>query len=127
MKRPEQDIQRAVVQHFHARAEPRVYFFHPANGGKRSAVEGAIFKSLGVRAGVPDLIILKAGQMYCLELKAPKGRLTPSQVITLDRLKHCGATVATAASLDEALFTLECWGILKRNRSFDMSGSEIIA
>src|SRR6185312_8648955 len=114
MKRPEQEIQRAVVQHLHARSVPRVYFFHCPNGGKRSVVEGAIFKSLGVMAGVPDLIILKAGEMYCLELKAPGGRLIPSQVITLDRLKHCGATVATASSLDEALITLECWGILKR-------------
>lgn len=114
MKRPEQAIQKAVVAHLHARAESHVYFFHPANGGKRSVIEGAIFKSLGVRAGTPDLIILRAGKMYCLELKAPGGRLSPSQRIAIERLEHCGAAVATASSIDEALITLECWGILRR-------------
>jgi hypothetical protein len=42
--RPEQQIQRAVFQHLHQRGAPDVFAFHPANGGWRSAVEGAIFK-----------------------------------------------------------------------------------
>jgi len=117
MKRPEQDIHRAVVLHLNARAEPRVFFWHTPNGGKRSMIEAKIFKGLGVRAGVPDLVILKGGSLYALELKASGGRLSPSQRLTLAAMDECGATVATASSLDEALITLECWGILRRNNS----------
>lgn len=115
MKRPEQIIHKAVVAHLNARAEPRVFFWHTPNGGKRGIVEAKIFKALGVIAGIPDLIILKAGELYALELKASKGRPTPAQNRVMDRLTDCGASVAVAHSIDEALVTLECWGILKRD------------
>jgi hypothetical protein len=117
VNRPEQQIHKAVVAHLRARSEPRVFFWHTPNGGKRGIVEAKIFKALGVIAGVPDLIILKAGEMYALELKASKGRVTPAQRLVLDRLIECGSHVAVATSLDEALITLECWGILKRDSS----------
>jgi hypothetical protein len=115
VKRPEQEIHKAVVAHLNARAEPDVFYFHPANGGKRTAFEGRLFKALGVVAGVPDLIFCKGGRMYALELKAPKGRLTASQRECQAALKHCKANVWTAEGLDEALCVLESWGILKRN------------
>jgi hypothetical protein len=41
-------------------------------------------------------------------------------------MESCGAQVAVAHSIDEALVTLEFWGILKRSRAFDISGSEIL-
>lgn len=115
MKRPEQDIHKAVVQHLNARAYSDVFYFHPANGGKRTAFEARLFKALGVIAGVPDLIFLKAGRMYALELKAAKGRPTALQNAVLDRMTDCGASVSIAHSIDEALITLEFWGILKRS------------
>lgn len=117
MQRPEQAIHKAVVSHLNARSEPRVFFWHTPNGGKRSMIEAKIFKGLGVRQGVPDLVILKAGSLYALELKAPGGRLSPSQRLAIAAMDECGATVATASSLDEALITLEVWGILKRSVS----------
>jgi hypothetical protein len=117
MNRPEQQIHKAVVAHLRARSEPRVFFWHTPNGGKRGIVEAKIFKALGVIAGVPDLVILKAGEMYALELKASTGHLTPSQKLVHERLTECGAHVAVARSLDEALVTLECWGVLKRDQS----------
>jgi hypothetical protein len=117
MRRPEQIIHKAVVAHLRARSEPRVFFWHTPNGGKRGIVEAKIFKALGVVAGVPDLVILKAGEMYALELKASKGRVTPAQAQVLEHMQYCGAHVAVANSLDEALVTLECWGILKRDSS----------
>jgi hypothetical protein len=54
MKREEQTIHRTIVQHLRARAMRGCVWFHPPNGGWRSPVEAAIFKSLGVRAGVAD-------------------------------------------------------------------------
>jgi hypothetical protein len=57
-KRPEDALQRCVLQHLRIRAPHDCFYFHPANGGQRSPVEAAILNGLGVRAGVPDLIII---------------------------------------------------------------------
>ncbi len=115
MKRPEQIIHQAVVSHLNLRAVPRVFFFHCPNEGKRGFVNAAALKAMGMTAGVPDLLILKAGELFALELKAPGKPLTPSQRLVMERMRDCGAQVAVAKSIDEALVTLECWGIIKRN------------
>jgi hypothetical protein len=117
MKRPEQQIHQAVVAHLKMRAEPRVFFWHTPNEGRRGWVNAAALKAMGMTAGIPDLLILKDGRMYALELKAPGGRLTPSQRLIMGRMEECGAQVAAAHSIDEALVTLEFWGILKRDSS----------
>jgi hypothetical protein len=111
--RPEQQIQRAVFEHLAVRAASTVFAFHPANGGWRSPVEGAILKGLGVRAGVPDIVAIKNGRCYALELKAPDGRLTPVQRDAHAALAAAGATVATAYGLDDALARLEAWGLVR--------------
>jgi hypothetical protein len=116
--RPEQQIQRAVFEHLAIRAASTVFAFHPANGGWRSRVEAAILKGMGVRAGVPDIIAVKDGQCYALELKAQAlpgrapGRLTPVQRDAHAALVAAGATVAVAYGLDDALVRLEAWGLL---------------
>lgn len=117
MKRPEQDIHRSVVAHLRSRAMPGVFFFHSPNGGKRNAIEAKIFKGLGVRAGVPDLILFYRAQIFGLELKAGKGRVSPAQLATMNDMEMAGARVAVACSLDEALITLEYWGVLRRDRN----------
>jgi hypothetical protein len=111
--RPEQEIQRALFQHLAIRAASSVFGFHPANGGWRTATEAAILKGMGVRAGIPDIIIIHAGKCYALELKAPGGRLTPVQRVTHAALAAAGATVAVAYGLDDALARLEGWGLLR--------------
>jgi hypothetical protein len=70
---------------------------------------------MGVVPGIPDILILKGGSLYALELKAPGGRLSPSQRLVGARMEECGAEVSVAHSIDEALVTLEYWGILKRS------------
>ena len=115
MKRPEQQIQQAVVAHLRLRAEPKVFFWSTPNEGKRGFVNAAALKAAGMTAGVPDLLILKGGKLYALELKAPGGRLSPSQRMVGARMEECGAEVSVAHSIDEALVTLEYWGILKRS------------
>ncbi len=122
MKRPEQQIQQAVIQHLRLRAEPMVFFWSTPNEGKRSFTNAAALKAAGLTAGVPDLLILKGGQLHALELKAPNGRLTPSQRGVMQRMIDCGAHAAVAYSIDEALVTLEYWGCLKRNVSNSTAG-----
>lgn len=115
MKRPEQSLHQAVVAHMRLRCQPLTFWWHTPNEGKRGWVNAAHLRAMGMQAGIPDLLILKAGELFGLELKSAKGRLTPSQVLTMQRLMQCGAQVAVAKSLDEALVTLECWGVIKRN------------
>lgn len=119
MNKPEEQIHRAVIAHLSARSAPGAFWWHTPNGGKRHIAEAVKFKALGVVAGVPDLLILMGGRLHALELKASKGTLTPSQRIVLAHMENCGAQTAVAHSLDEALVTLEFWGVLRRdpNRS----------
>lgn len=116
MNRPEQAIHRAVVNHLAWRALPDVFFFHPANGGRRSKIEAAIFKGLGVKAGVPDLIIIHRSLIFGLEIKSACGRLGTSQRNCLDAMADAGAHVAVVHGLDEALTTLEFWGVIRKER-----------
>jgi VRR-NUC domain len=112
-RRPEQDIQKALADHLRLRAAPGIYWFHPPNGGGRSAIEGAILKACGVRAGVPDLILVRDGRTFGLELKAPNGRLSESQRIAHEEMKAAGAEVAVAVGIDQALERLEAWQMLR--------------
>jgi len=112
-QRPEQQVHRAVVAHLNARGVPGIVFLHPANGGARSAVEGAIFKSLGVATGAPDLLLWHDGKAFALELKAESGRVSESQATMLDRLGKAGVAVAVATGIDEALAALEGWQLLR--------------
>jgi hypothetical protein len=112
-QQPEAQIQRAVIQHLQLRPAAGVFAFHVPNGGARRPIEAAILKSLGVTAGVPDLIIVKDGHTHCLELKSESGRLTAAQKATHDALRAAGASVAVADNLDAALQQLEEWQLLR--------------
>jgi hypothetical protein len=113
MKRPEQTLQKVLVDHLRARAAAGTYWFHPANGGARTAIEGAILKACGVRAGTPDLILIKDGRTYGLELKADNGRVSPAQAQAHQDMKAAGAEVAVATGIDEAIKQLENWSLLR--------------
>lgn len=114
-RRPEDFVQRAVLEHLDFRGKPGLFAFHVPNGGGRSPIEGAILKGLGVRAGVPDLIILHEGRCFGLELKPPSGgRVTPAQTAAHEQMRQAGAEVAVAAGIDEALARLDEWGLLRR-------------
>lgn len=89
MSRPEDDLQRSIVQICEIvwpRYKGRVLWFHVPNGGARSKTEAAIFKGLGVIAGVPDLVLIWQGDydpdnqaLLLIELKAGRGRLNTNQ------------------------------------------------
>ena len=116
--RLEQQLQRSVLAHLGRRGMPGLWWCHVPNGGYRGAIEAAIFKSLGVIAGVPDLLLIFSGKTYGLELKAAKGgRLSPAQIRTQEQMRQAGAIVATVTGIDEALQQLESWGLLKHNLS----------
>jgi hypothetical protein len=112
-QQPEAQIQRAVFQHFRARGAPGDFVFHPANGGYRKPAEAAILKGLGVVSGVPDIIAIKDGRTYALELKASGGRPTESQLAIISKMEAAGAFCCIAEGLDRSLTVLETWGLLR--------------
>lgn len=113
MKRPEQQIQRAVFQHLRQRPARGVIAWHTPNGGARSKAEAAIMKGLGVTRGIPDVCAIKDGKFYALELKPEGGRLTDDQENMLVALREAGAMATHAHGLDQALRVLEGWGLLR--------------
>lgn len=113
--RPEQELQRQLVIALKSLLTPATFFFAVPNGGWRTPVEGAILNGQGVRAGVPDLVFVHQGRTLCLELKAPKGYLTPLQRAAHVALRDAGARVEVARSLAEALGHLRGFGIPLRD------------
>ena len=111
--RPEALIQEAVVQHLRARAPKNCFWYAVPNGGYRHPREAAAFKRAGVRAGVPDLAFLHEGRAFFLELKAPGGRSSVSQLDARSEIDAAGGFVCEAVGLDRALAVLESWGLLR--------------
>lgn len=117
MKRPEQKLQQGVARHLRSRGKPGLVWFHVPNqgrsGGPRGRVQGAILKSMGLRAGVSDFIMLNDGKFFALELKPEGERPTESQVQFLQDVNNAGGFAACAEGLDRALGCLETWGLLR--------------
>ena len=110
---PEAALQRSVIQHLRWGARGDTWWTHIPNGGRRSPIEAAIFKSLGVWAGSPDLLIIRAGQPLFIELKAPGRKLSPAQAECHAALQRAGAQIATVDNIDAALAFLSRLGVLR--------------
>lgn len=117
MQRPEQDIQKTVVQHLRQRGVPGLVFWHTPNGarmrGRRGHIQGAIAKGMGVRAGVSDIVAFHCEKFFALELKAPGGRPTEDQIEFIAEVRANGGFTCIAEGLDQALRTLEMWGLVR--------------
>jgi hypothetical protein len=79
-------------------------------------------KGMGVKAGIPDIVAVRRGVFFGLELKASNGRLTAAQRDTHAALSEAGATVAVACGLDDALSVLVRWGILRGTAALSKRG-----
>jgi hypothetical protein len=108
-RHPEQQIQRAVLEHHKLHHAPDIFWLHVGNGGYRTPIEAKVLKSLGITAGVPDLILIRGGKTYGLELKAHGGRLSPAQCTAHMLMRAAGAEVEVAIGLDAVLRQLESW------------------
>jgi VRR-NUC domain len=113
MPREEDGIQRAVFQHIKLRGVPGLVAIHVPNGGYRRPTEARIMKSLGVTAGVPDLLLWHDGKAFAMELKAAAGRITEAQLEMLNRLSEAGVFTCVCHGLDKALAVLEAWNLLR--------------
>src|SRR5882757_7171450 len=124
---PESDLQRAVLAHLRMRGAAGLVYFHVPQGNKlggaRSAkgiaIQGSINKGLGVRPGVSDLILLRGGKFFALELKVAARTPTVEQLAFLADVNAAGGYGAWCQGLDRALAILETWGLL-RGKSKEM-------
>jgi hypothetical protein len=112
-RREEYAIQRALCQHLQLYAAPDVLWFAVPNGGSRNVIEAANLKRTGVRAGVFDLQLIRDGRCHFLELKAPGGRATESQIAFQQDALAAGCCAAIATGIDQALAVLKSWGLLR--------------
>ncbi len=69
---------------------------------------------MGVHAGFADLMALCDGRVLFLELKAPKGRLRPTQEAFRDAVLAQGFGWALVRSMDDALGELADHGFTTR-------------
>ena len=92
-------------------------FFSCANEAMGQAKTGAglgrmaRLKKMGLRSGVADLVFIKDGLVYFLEMKRPGGKWSVAQQLFAGDCYLVGARYAIAYSFDEAVKILKEWGL----------------
>jgi hypothetical protein len=113
----EDDLQRAMFDHYRWRAEADSILAHIPNGGARNAIVGAKLKGLGVVPGIPDNFAL-GDVPFFLELKNPKfknpmSKLSPEQREIMAKMQAKGIPVYVSGCLDEVIEILERHQVLR--------------
>lgn len=108
---PEDRLQTACVRWFdYQHASLSWALFHVPNGGRRNPKEAARFKAMGVRPGVPDLLLLlpRGGNAYlAIELKAGKNTQTQAQKDYQRRMNANGGVYVIVRSIEDFIETIE--------------------
>ena len=112
-KNPEEQLQQSIVAwaRLRARTCPDLdVLYHPANGGLRSKSEAGRFKAGGVLPGVSDLHLPAHTTAdtpgLWMELKAPEGGPTVTQIDWLRRMVYRGEHVAIVRTTGAAIMLL---------------------
>lgn len=111
---PEQIIHRAIADYLELVSKVEGFWFTSfPGGGKRSKVEAAIFKGLGVKAGVADILIVSnTGRAHWIEVKTPTTYLRKNQKEFREEMAKRNSPFAVARSVDDAKAALSEWGII---------------
>lgn len=124
MRRPEHALQVAVAHMLQVVLDPdRTWWSSIDHGvGKLGKAEAGIRKRRGVKAGIPDIIIMFAdgltdyAHLIGIELKAGKGSLSEAQEDVAAAWAIFGSTVFVARSLEEVQDILDHCGVPLRHR-----------
>jgi hypothetical protein len=113
MKRAEDQIQAAIVNWLRT-VLPGAIVLHLHNN-PRSKVDGARLKAMGLVKGAPDLLVcLPGGRGVFIEVKAPKGRVSPEQHGFSFACQGIGWTWFVARSIDDVSLAFKALGITTR-------------
>lgn len=104
----ERDIHRAVVQYLRL-ALPAGSIARTIPGG-----DGSRTQAPGYIKGTPDIYCVVDGRAYFLEVKGPRGRWSPEQVIEQRMCESAGARYAVVHSVENCRDVLVSWGINPR-------------
>lgn len=99
--KPEDALQKTVVEFLDRALPESAQFFAVPNGGKRTKVEGGIFKATGVKPGVPDLAVIYNGVFHGIELKAGRNKPTDVQKERHRLLRAAGARIEVCWTVDQ--------------------------
>ena len=109
-KRPEAKFQR-VVTNYLAVILPKTVWFSAIGHGGGGVIRGAQLKAAGVRAGVPDIMLIHEGRVYFCELKTGYTRVSQDQKDCHAAILAAGGKVEVCRHLDEVTDCLKRWGI----------------
>lgn len=117
MKRraPEQALQMAVARYLDVALPDNAVWSAIGHGGG-GKTRGAILKSMGLKAGIPDVLIVHGSRTLFIELKATDGRVSAQQTDMHVRLRKAGAEVYTCRSLEQVEMTLRLCRVPLRAR-----------
>lgn len=102
-------MQQEVVRHLRTRPMPGIFFCHVPNHKARANY----LRAMGMVDGMGDLVLIRAGRAFVLELKRDKGRLSMAQIACHAALRAAGVEPYTAYALPNALQWLEQMGFLR--------------
>ncbi len=105
MKHEESKIQREICVWLQ---EHGYYFFScPNEANGRSAVQQMQQISIGMRAGVADLIVvLPDGKVLFLEVKTPTGKQSDNQIKFQNRVESLGHRYVIVRSVDDVVIAI---------------------
>lgn len=106
IRREEQALQISFVRSLPLLLTHQTVFFHVPNGGFRTYAEAGIFKAMGVKAGIPDLVFIHDARAVGLEFKLEGTKLSDDQVDMHAALALAGMRIATVRSVQEAIDAL---------------------
>lgn len=120
--RREQTLQQAVAKFLTVALRPPTLWSAIGHGGG-GALRGAILKGMGVKAGLPDVLILHPVHgahtvVLGLELKAGKGKPSPAQEDMAHHFHACNAGYVICRSIEDVELALAFVGIPFRAKTF---------
>jgi hypothetical protein len=109
----EADLHRQVCDYLGLALLPPAWFTtFPADGATRRG-------RIGLKRGVPDILIVHDGRAYWIELKSRRGQVSNDQGWTILAIEAAGARAYVCRSLDDVIIGLRYWSIPIREVHLD--------
>jgi hypothetical protein len=101
---PERRLHLQVANYLDLALPANAFWWPTPNASKRLPRQAANMKrAKEFKPGIPDIMICYRGRLICIELKSPKGRVSPEQDAVHERLTLSGAAVGICRSLDDLI------------------------